>query len=247
MARIIKPLLIFFRIHSPANDIESNIEKLIDYDRLIFMNMDPWNAWAAAKRFTAKHRFADGFYTHVVLIDDDISFDIDTLDLMIEKIRAYNFPVLSADAVDARIDGENPIWHYYQSVKLTPPSKQREGRTITFNDGNNVQSPIFKVSWTRCQLMIIQSDIVVNTLSFRNDSIYSGLTDAEGLDHSTVVANELWDAHIDQYLDSNSKVTIEPESVIGRPYTTSQWNAYYVRKGTPFNIWQINRPPVPAF
>ena len=46
MARIIKPLLIFFRIHSPANDIESNIEKLVDYDRLIFMNMDPWNAWA---------------------------------------------------------------------------------------------------------------------------------------------------------------------------------------------------------
>ena len=38
------------------------------------------------KRFTTKHRFADGFYTHVVLIDDDISFDIDTLDLRLKRL-----------------------------------------------------------------------------------------------------------------------------------------------------------------
>lgn len=244
MARIIKPLLIFFRPHSPANDIENNIEKLIDYDRLIFMNMHPWNAWTAAKRFTIRHRYADGFYTHVVIIDDDVSFTVDTLDLMLEKIRAYNFPVMSADAIDARSDGTFiPEWHYYQSIKMTPPSKKREDRTIAFSDGSEVNSPIFKVSWTRCQLMIIRSDLVANVLSFRNDSIYNNLTDAEGIDHSIVIANELHDAGIDQYLDYNSKVTIEPESVIGRYYTTNQWNAYYAKKGVKLNIYQINMPP----
>ena len=247
MARIIKPLLIFFRFHSPANDVESNIEKLDEYDRLIFMNMNPWDAWSAAKRFTIKHRYSDGFYTHVVIIDDDISFEIPTLDLMIEKIRAYNFAVMSADGTDARIDGEEPPYHYYQNVKYSPPSKERKDRTVAFSDGSKVTSPIFKVSWTRCQLMIIRSDLVANTLSFRNDSIYNKLTDPEGLDHSTVIANELWDAHIDQYVDSNSKVTIETESVTGRYYTTSQWNAYLIKKEEKFNIWQINRPPMPEF
>lgn len=246
MARIIKPLLLFFRPHSPANDIESNIEKLTEYDRLIFMNMNPWLAWSAAKRFTTKHRFSDGFYTHVVIIDDDVSFDIEVLNLMIERIRAYNFPVMSADAVDARVDGETPTTHYYQAKEYGPPSKERKDRSIVFSDGNTT-TPIFKVSWTRCQLMIIRSDLVANVLSFRNDSIYNGLTDPEGIDHSTVIANELHDAGIDQYLDSNSKVTIEPESTVGAYYTTNQWNCYYVKKETKFNIWQINMPPIREF
>jgi hypothetical protein len=247
MARIIKPLLVFFRPHSPANEVESNIEKLIDYDRLIFMNMNPWVAWGAAKRFTIKHRYADGFYTHIVIIDDDVSFDVDILDLMLQRIKAYNFPVMSADAVDATVDGELDKFHYYQTTKYGPPSKQRQGRTITFSDGSGVTTPIFKVSWTRCQLMIIRSDLVANVLSFRNDSIYNGLTDPEGIDHSTVLANELWDNAIDQYVDTNSKVEIEPESVIGKYYTTNQWNCYFARKETRLNIWQINMPPVPEF
>lgn len=247
MARIIKPLLVFFRPHSPANTVESNIEKLIDYDRLIFMNMHPHVAWSAAKRFTIKHRYADGFYTHIVIIDDDVSFDVDTLDLMIERIRAYNFPVMSADAVETNVDGEESPYHFYQSVKYGPPNKEREGRVITFSDGSGVTNPIFKVSWTRCQLMIIRSDLVANVLSFRNDSIYNGYTEMEGVDHSTVIANELWEAHIDQYLDFNSKVKIEPESVIGRYYTTNEWNCYFAKKGVPINIWQINMPPVTQF
>lgn len=246
--RIIKPLLVFFRPHSPANDIESNIEKLADkYDRLVFMNMHPWVAWSATKRFLIKHRYADGFYTHIVIIDDDISFDIPTLELMIERVRAFNFPVMSADAVDAMIDGEPAPYHYYQLAKYTPPSKNREDRIVNFSDGSGISNPIFKVSWTRCQLMIIRSDLVANLLSFRNDSVYNDLTDPEGLDHSTVIANELWDAHIDQYLDSSSKVTIEPESVVGRYYTTNQWNCYFARKETKLNIWQINMPPIAEF
>lgn len=247
MPRVIKPLLIFFRPHSPANTVESNIEQLIAYDRLIFLNMHPHNAWSAAKRFVTRHRFADGFYTHVVIIDDDVSFQTDTLDLMLEKIRAFNYPVMSADGTDARIDGEPAETHYYQSTKIQPPSKSRQERVVTFSDGSGVTTPIFKVSWTRCQLMIIRSDLVANTLSFRNDSIYNGLSDAEGIDHSTVIANELWENGIDQYLDSTSKVEIEPESVIGPMYTTGQWNCYFAKQGVKFNIYQINMPPVPEF
>lgn len=245
--RVIKPLLMFFRPHSPASEVESNIEKLAEYDRLIFMNMHPWVSWSAAKRFVTRHRFTDGFYTHAVIIDDDVSFDVDTLDLMIEKIRAYNFPVMSADAVDADVDGKGDKAHYYQSVKVQPPTKDRVSRTVTLSDGTGVSSPIFKVSWTRCQLMIIRSDLIANTLSFRNDSIYNNLTDPEGVDHSTVLANELWENGIDQYLDFNSKVEIEPESVIGRYYTTNQWNCYFAKKGVPLNIYQINMPTVNEF
>ena len=209
--------------------------------------MHPYNAWSAAKRFTIKHRYADGFYTHIVIIDDDISFDLDTLDLMIEKVRAYNFPVLSADATDTNVDGLEPPYHYYISVKDGPPSKFRTDRVMAFSEGLNITNPIFRVAWTRCQLMIIRSDLVANTLSFRNDSIYNNLTDAEGLDHSTVIANELWDAHIDQYLDSQSKVQIEPESVVGKFYTTDQWNCYFAKAGVPINLWQLNMPPVSQF
>lgn len=233
MTRIIKPLLVFFKQHSSIDGFDSNIRKLIDYDRLVFLNMQPWVSWSAVKRFVTRHRYADGFYTHVVIIDDDIIYDIDTLDLMLEKVKTYNFPVLSADATD------NTGMHYYQSIKMPPPSKKREDRAITFSDGSEVNSPIFKVSWTRCQLMIIRADLVVNTLSFRNDSIYTGLTDAEGLDPSTVIANELYEAHIDQYLDSNSKVEVK---TIGYYYTTPQWNAYFAKKGIDLNIWQINVP-----
>lgn len=236
MARIIKPLLIFFREHSPANDFDANIRKLTEYDRLVFLNMQNWTAWAAAKRFVTKHRYSDGFYTHVVLIDDDIIFDIDTLDLMLQRVKSYNYPVVSADATD------DAGTHYYQSKNISPPTKDRASRVITFGDGNT-DVPIIKVSWTRCQLMIIRSDLVVNTLSFRNDSIYNGLTDAEGLDPSTVIANELYEAGIDQYLDTYSQVHIKPDSVIGRYYVTDQWNAYFARKGTDLNIWQVNMNP----
>lgn len=247
MPRVIKPLLIFFRPHSPANTVESNVEQLIAYDRLIFMNMHPHHSWSAAKRFVTRHRFADGFYTHVVIIDDDVSFQTDTLDLMLEKIRAYNFPVMSADATDARIDGEQAETHYYQSSRIQPPAKLRKDRVISFSDGSGLSSPIFKVSWTRCQLMIIRSDLVANLLSFRNDSIYNGLTDAEGIDHSTVIANELWENAVDQYVDTTSKVEIESQSVVGPVYTTGQWNCYFARQGTKLNIWQINMPPTAEF
>lgn len=237
--RIIKPLLVFFKEHSSINDFDSNIRKLTEYDRLVFLNMQPWVSWAATKRFITRHRYADGFYTHVVLIDDDIVFDIDTLDMMLQRVKAYNYPVVSADAIDQRTGA-----HYYQNKKIIPPSKDRESRTITFEDGNGIDVPIFKVSWTRCQLMIIRSDLVVNTLSFRNDSVYSNLTDAEGLDHSTVIANELWDNDIPMYLDTHAKVEIKPDSEIGAYYTTSQWNAYFAKAGTDLNIWQVNMNPI---
>lgn len=240
MPRIIKPLLVFFREHSPATDFDSNIRKLTEYDRLVFLNMQPWIAWAATKRFVTRHRYADGFYTHVVLIDDDVIYDIDTLDLMLQRVKAYNYPVVSADSIE-----EKTGKHYYQSKKITPPAKNREDRTITFANGDEMGDvPIFKVSWTRCQLMIIRSDLVVNTLSFRNDSIYTGLTDAEGLDHSTVIANELWDNGIPMYLDSYAKVEIKPDTIIGAYYTTPQWNAYFAKKDVDINIWQINMVPL---
>lgn len=241
MGRIIKPLLVFFREHSTTSDFDSNIRKLTEYDRLVFLNMQTWQSWAAAKRFVTRHRYADGFYTHVVLIDDDIVFDIDTLDMMLQRIKTYNYPVISADAIEQKTKR-----HYYQNKKIIPPSKLREDRTITFGDGSELDdgAPIFKVSWTRCQLMIIRSDLVVNTLSFRNDSIYNGLTDSEGLDHSTVIANELWDNNIPQYLDSYAQVEIKPDSEIGAYYTTDQWNAYFARKDTDLNIWQINMVPL---
>lgn len=238
--RIIKPLLIFFRQHAPANDFDANIRKLTEYDRLVFLNMSPWLAWSAAKRFVTRHRYSDGFYTHVVLIDDDIIYDIDTLDLMLQRVKQYNFPVLYADAVD------ETGAHFYQDVKYSPPAKLREGRTIILADGKPT-SPIFKVSWARCQLAIIRSDLVANTLSFRNDSIYNNTTDAEGLDPSTVLANELYEAGIDQYLDSNSLVEIKPESIIGHYYVTNQWNVYFARKGTDLNIWQVNMNPMAEF
>ncbi len=238
MARIIKPLLVFFREHSPTSDFDANIQKLTEYDRLVFLNMQPWNAWAAAKRFVIKHRYADGFYTHVVLIDDDILFDIDTLDMMLQRVKTYNYPVVSADATD------DTGAHYYQNIKIGPPSKNRENREIAFSDGSEANDvPIFKVSWTRCQLMIIRSDLVVNTLSFRNDSVYTGLTDAEGLDHSTVIANALYEAGISQYLDSYAKVKIKHDAMIGVYYVTGQWNAYFARKGVNLNIWQVNMNP----
>lgn len=239
--RIIKPLLVFFKEHSSISNFDSNIRNLTDYDRLVFLNMQPWVAWAAAKRFVTKHRYSDGFYTHIVLIDDDIVFDIDTLDLMLQRVKQYNYPVISADAIEQRTNR-----HYYQNKKILPPAKNREDRTITFSDGSEVNDgpPIFKVSWTRCQLMIIRSDLIVNVLSFRNDSVYNGLTDAEGLDHSTVIANELHDAEIPQYLDSYARVEIKPDSEIGAYYVNDQWNAYFARKGTDLNIWQVNMNPL---
>lgn len=214
MARKIKPLFVFIRQHSPSVEMDKNVNTLMDYDRLVAMNIPNYIAYPKIRQWFIKNRRSGGFYTNLFLINDMVSFDRSVIELMLDDARLDNYPVICADcnlAYDVSETNEMGIFHKFSAPHLVPPAKNRYDRQVQFIAHEDMKKHVIgdpvliPASWHSIDIMCIRADVVENVLTFENDSIYNNMTVPEGDHEDVVISHQLHEVGMRYMVDLRAK------------------------------------------
>lgn len=211
--RKIKPVFVFLKQHYPSIKMDKNVNTVMGYgDRLVAMNIPNYIAFPKIRDWFMRNRYAGGFYTNMFLINDMVAFEKDTIEIMLDDIKMFNYPVLCANV--------EPM-PSFTPPNLPPPSKNRFDREFRFVSSLNemkrhvIGDPVLVPAlYSTIDVMCIRSDLIGHALTFENDSIYNNTTTAEGNgSEDVVIAHQLHDvgfrcvvdirakAHYDNYID----------------------------------------------